>query len=156
MWSSIRSVILWQATLANDGNHANITTEPHIPHFFLNTWWSILPRVSFCPDPPFWSMIKVKTLGPLRNKLQRNFNRNSNISFQKMLLKMSSSKWRPFYLGLNVLIPSLTKFGLLMLSLTSWGNQKYITSINTPFGHILYECFIVLSVGDCIFYGLHK
>ena len=37
-----------------------------------------------------------------RNKLQWNFNRNANISFKKMEFKMSSAKWRPFCLGLNV------------------------------------------------------
>ena len=39
----------------------------------------------------------------LRKKLQWNLNRNSSISFKKMHLKMSSAKWRPFCLGLNVL-----------------------------------------------------
>ena len=38
----------------------------------------------------------------LRNKLQWNFNRNSNIVIQEMRLKVSSAKRRPFCLG-NVL-----------------------------------------------------
>ena len=37
------------------------------------------------------------------NKLQWNFNRNSYICIQENPLKMSSGKWRPFCLGLNVL-----------------------------------------------------
>ena len=39
----------------------------------------------------------------LTNKLQRNYNRNSYISFTEMPLKLSSGKWRPFCLVLNVL-----------------------------------------------------
>ena len=42
----------------------------------------------------------------LRNKLQ-DFHRNSNIFSQGMCLKMSSAKWRPLCLGLNVSTPSL-------------------------------------------------
>ena len=39
----------------------------------------------------------------LRNKLQWNLNRNSNIFIEKMRWKVSSAKRRPFCLGLNVL-----------------------------------------------------
>ena len=40
----------------------------------------------------------------LRNKLQWNFYRNSNIFIhEKMHLKMASAKWRPFSPGLNML-----------------------------------------------------
>ena len=39
----------------------------------------------------------------LGSKLQWNLNRNSNIFSQEMYLNMSSGKWRPFALGLNVL-----------------------------------------------------
>ena len=44
MWSSLNLILLCQATLANDGNHVGIQTEPHIPNFFLNTRWCILPQ----------------------------------------------------------------------------------------------------------------
>ena len=47
----------------------------------------------------------------LGNKLQWNLNRNSHIFIKKMLLKMSSAKWRLFCLGFNV------------LSKYSWRNQ---------------------------------
>ena len=50
MWSSLSLILLCQATLANDGNHADITTEPHMAHFFLNTCVPFCPRVPFCPD----------------------------------------------------------------------------------------------------------
>ena len=37
LWSYTSLILLCQATLANDGNHADITTDPHIAHFYLNT-----------------------------------------------------------------------------------------------------------------------
>ena len=55
-----------------------------MPSHFLNQHWNIVN----------W------TLG---NKLQWNFNHNSYIFFQEMHLKMSSGKWQPFCLDLNVL-----------------------------------------------------
>ena len=55
------------------------------PSHYLNHCWNIVN----------WT---------LWNKLQWNCNRNSNIFIKKMHLKMSSAKWRPFCLGLNVLI----------------------------------------------------
>ena len=60
------------------------------PSHYLNQWWDIVN----------W------TLG---NKLQRNINRNSHI-FEKMQLKMSSGKWRPSCLGLNVLSVSCVQY----------------------------------------------
>ena len=47
-----------------------------------------------------WYIVN-KTLG---NKIQWNFNQNSNIFIKKMHLKMSSGKWHLFCLCLNVLI----------------------------------------------------
>ena len=52
----------------------------------------------------------------LRSKLQWNFNRNCIFSFTKMRLKVSSAKWRPFCLGLNV----LTIASLASILCTSW------------------------------------
>ena len=49
MWSSISLILLCQATLANDRNHADITTEPHRAHLFLNTRCSIFPSCSWLP-----------------------------------------------------------------------------------------------------------
>ena len=53
--------------------------------------------------PLFEPMLEYCKLDP-RNKLQWNFNRNSNISLKKMHLTMSSAKRRPFSLGFNVSI----------------------------------------------------
>ena len=50
MWSSVSLILLCQTTLANDENHAELTTEPHIAYVFINTRCVIFPRVPFCPD----------------------------------------------------------------------------------------------------------
>ena len=41
----------------------------------------------------------ILSIGPLRNKLQRNSDRNTKFSFMKMHLKISSAKWCPFCPG---------------------------------------------------------
>ena len=50
-----------------------------------------------------WTNAGILSIGPLRNKLQWNFNRNSNIFIQKMYFKNSFAKWHQSCLGLNVL-----------------------------------------------------
>ena len=54
------------------------------PSHYLNQCWNIVN----------WT---------LRNKLQWNFNRIRTFSFKKIRLKVSSAKWQPCCLGLNVL-----------------------------------------------------
>ena len=71
------------------------------------THWGLVTHICFCNLTNFgsdnlshcWNTVNWT----LRNKLQWNFNRNSDISFQKMHLKVSSAKWQPFCFGLNVL-----------------------------------------------------
>ena len=65
--------------------HQNSIVAWSAPSQYLNQCWNIVN----------WT---------LRNKLQWNLDRNSNITFKKMHLKVSSAKRRPFCLGLNVLI----------------------------------------------------
>ena len=66
------------------------------PSHYLNKCWNIVN----------WT---------LRSKLQWNFNRNLNIFIQENTLQIPSVKWRPFCLGLNVLIRDtvLTLYGFL-------------------------------------------
>ena len=62
----------------------------HATTHHLNQCWNILDRT-------------------FRNKLQWNFNKIYTFSFKKKHLKMSSGKWRPFCLGLNVLTSNEVK-----------------------------------------------
>ena len=51
-----------------------------------------------------WSNADVLQIGPLGAKFNKIWKKIITFSFKKMRLKMSSSKWRPFCLGLNVLM----------------------------------------------------
>ena len=50
-----------------------------------------------------WNNAGILLIGPLGTKLNEIFIEIHTFSFKKMHLNMSSAKWRPFCLGLNVL-----------------------------------------------------
>ena len=51
-----------------------------------------------------WTNAGILLIGPLGTNFSENLIGIQTFSFKKMPLKMSSAKWRPFCLGLNVLI----------------------------------------------------
>ena len=51
-----------------------------------------------------WTNAGMLLIGPLRTNFNEMLIKIHTFSFKKMHLKMSSGKWRPFCLGLNVLI----------------------------------------------------
>ena len=51
-----------------------------------------------------WTNAGILLIGPLRTNFSEMLIEIHTFSFKKMHLKMSSGKWRPFCLGLNVLI----------------------------------------------------
>ena len=68
----------------------------------------------------------------LRNKLRWNLNLNMKIFIQKMHLKMSSARWWPFCLSLDMLIMFNRgrEFGNPLISLlTHWGRVMHICVI---------------------------
>ena len=50
-----------------------------------------------------WTNAGILLIGPLGTKFNEILIEIHTCSFKEMLLKMSSGKWRPFCLGLNVL-----------------------------------------------------
>ena len=62
-------------------------------------WWLVAWSLPSHYLNQFWNIVNWT----LRNKLQWIFFEMLAFSFNKMLLKMSSVKWQPFCLGLNVL-----------------------------------------------------
>ena len=54
----------------------------------------------------------ILLIGPLGTNLSEILNGIQTFSFKKMQLKMSSAKWRPFCLGLNVLMYVYGRTGL--------------------------------------------
>ena len=89
------------------------------PSHYLNQWWNIVN----------WT---------LRNKLQWNLNRNLKFSFKKIRLKVSSAKWRLFFLGLNVLIP------LAVMSEAYSTSQESCTQLVRALFRGVFLCFVVL------------
>ena len=53
-----------------------------------------------------WTSTGILLIGPLGTNFSEISNGIQTFSFKKMHLKMSSAKWRPFCVGLNVLIKS--------------------------------------------------
>ena len=81
-WGRVTHLCLHNLTITGPDNGLSPGRRQAI--IYLNQCWNIVN----------WT---------LRNKLQWNFNRNSYIFIQGNALKMSSWKWGPFCLGLNVL-----------------------------------------------------
>ena len=54
-----------------------------------------------------WTNARILLIGPLGTNFSEILIGNEIFSFKKMHLKMSSAKWRPFYLSLNVLSENL-------------------------------------------------
>ena len=53
-----------------------------------------------------WTNAGISSIGPLATKFSEILAEIKTFSFKKMYLKVSSAKWRPLCLGLNVLITS--------------------------------------------------
>ena len=50
-----------------------------------------------------WTNAGILLIGPVGTNFSENMIQTQTFSFKKMHLRMSSGKWRPFYLGLSVL-----------------------------------------------------
>ena len=62
-----------------------------------------------------WTNAGISLIGPLGTKFSQILIAIHTFSFKKMHPKLSSAKWRPFFLGLNVLMHNHTKSNLPML-----------------------------------------
>ena len=80
----------------------------------------------------------------LKNKLKRNFHLNSKFFIQEKHLNVSSGKWRPFCLGLNVL-KNYIMINPSSDSHWSWGSKTYagtmMTAILDTFPQIFFVFF---------------
>ena len=54
-----------------------------------------------------WTNAEILLIGPLGTNFNEILIKIHTFSFKKMHLKISSAKWRPFCLGLNVLINTM-------------------------------------------------
>ena len=69
-----------------------------------------------------WTNAWILLIGPLGTNSSEILVGIQTFSFKKMHLKMSSAKWRPFCLGLNVLITSLVRYQATIIVSGLWGN----------------------------------
>ena len=69
-----------------------------------------------------WTNAGILLIGPLRTNFSEILSEINSFSFKKMRLKMSSGKWRPSCLGLNVLMKWLEAE-----QMTS--HRQYITNV---------------------------
>ena len=54
-----------------------------------------------------WTNVEILLIGPLGTNFSENLIKLLTFAFTKMRLKVSSAKWRPFCLGLSVLIKAV-------------------------------------------------
>ena len=79
-----------------------------------------------------WTNAGILLIGTLETNFNEILIEIHTVSFKKMRLKMSSGKWRPFCLGLNVLIASygISMFPCYDQSLVDmrqcWGSTKFV------------------------------
>ena len=97
-----------------------------------------------------WTNAGILSIGPIGTIFNEILIEMHTFSFKKINFKMSSGKWRPFCLGLNMITGCLHFLGVLKLSMC-WGvsslnhwNTGSVSSCNgyrrpTAFGQIMLE-----------------
>ena len=73
-----------------------------------------------------WTNAGILLIGPLGTNFSENLIETLTFSFTKMRLKVSSAKWRPFCLGLNVLSSATDPFGLDFYVVTKTYVDKFV------------------------------
>ena len=79
-----------------------------------------------------WKKVGILLIGPLGTKFREFLIEIHIFSFKKMHLKMSSAKWRPYCLGLNVL--------------TYWGVNKMVDTLQTFSNAFSFCIFVKISL----------
>ena len=102
-------------TALNFDNHATITVRclthwGRVTHIGVSKLTIIGSDNGLSPgrrQAIIWTNAGILLIGPLGTNFNKIFIEIHTFSFKKIHLKMSSRKWRPFCLGLNVLISSM-------------------------------------------------
>ena len=98
-WKSVWSTS--DISLTNGGRSRDV--RQHICASKLNHHWSDNGLLPDRHQAVIWTNAGILLIGPLGRSFGWIVIKNHIFPFKKMLLKMSSGKWRPFCLGLNVL-----------------------------------------------------
>ena len=76
-----------------------------------------------------WTNVGILLIGPLGTNFSEMLIEIHTFSFKKIHLKMSSGKWRPFWLALNVLTGSVL---ILVMGYRLFGANHYLNQILSP------------------------
>ena len=85
---------------------SNLTHWGRVTHICVGNLTTIGSDNGFSPGRPqaiIWINAGILLIGPLWTNISEILTKYSIFLFKKMRLKVSSAKWRPFCLGLNVL-----------------------------------------------------
>ena len=87
--------------------HTNLTHWGRVTHICVDNLTTIGSDNGLSPgrrQAIIWTNAGILLIGPLGTNFSEILTEMITFSFKKMYLKVSSGKWRPFCLGLNVLI----------------------------------------------------
>ena len=84
-----------------------------------------------------WTNAGILTIGPFGTNFSEILIDILTLSFKKMSLKVSSAKWRPFCLGLNVLMFSRNHYHIANIYADTGGRQLLAVS---PVDQFSYSC----------------
>ena len=76
-----------------------------------------------------WTNVGILLIGPLGTNFSEMLIEIHTFSFKKIHLKMSSGKWRPFWLALNALTGSVL---ILVMGYRLFGANHYLNQILSP------------------------
>ena len=104
-----------------------------------------------------WTNAGILLIGPLETNFSEILSEIQSFSFKKMHLKMSSGKWRPYCLGLNVLTPSHYLNQCWLVELTLRNRFQWIFKENTRFfnqenvfRNVIWQMAAIMSMPDSL------
>ena len=140
-WGHISCMFLqWIMISSTSSKHCAETTKFQYEYFYLLTHWGRMTHIcvgkltiigsdnGLSPERRqviIWTNAGILSNGPLGTSFSEILIEIYTYSFKKMHLKISSGKWRPFCLGLNVLTRALSHIAVTLI-LTEprwWGNN---------------------------------
>ena len=136
-WYNMKSLVQkWLGTQQAPSHYINSLTHwGHVTHICVGKLTILGSDNGLSPgrrQAIIWTNAGILLIGPLGTNFSEILIEIKTFSFKKMRLKMSSAKWRPFCLGLNVLMQekhnSIANTPELSLSCTNPSISESITA----------------------------
>ena len=131
-----------------------------MPHICVKELWSIVSGNGLWPvrrQSITWNNADLLLIGPLETNFSEVQIKIHNFSFMKMYMKMSSGKWRPFCLGLNVL--TFQKTVPIQKIEPRYHEISYILlrySVSCHSVHCFADSLVVFAFSSCFLWQLVK